>query len=122
MGYRWFFSRAVTLINNSHLAMGHNLWLHFGVDEHPFATYFDVDQEGFDPQPFGWDMCCLSQRLSGFAVHALWGGSQVESANGSDSPVALGGFLACPHIGSDILSSIPVQSCTARRPSDSSTA
>ena len=27
------------------LAMGHNLWLHFGVDEHPFATYF----EGFSP-------------------------------------------------------------------------
>ena len=24
------------------LAMGHNLWLHFGVGEHPFATYFDV--------------------------------------------------------------------------------
>ena len=22
--------------------MGHNLWLHFGVDEHPFATHFDV--------------------------------------------------------------------------------
>ena len=22
----------------------HNLWLHFGVDEHPFATYFDVHQ------------------------------------------------------------------------------
>ena len=22
--------------------MGHNLWLHFGVAEHPFATYFDV--------------------------------------------------------------------------------
>ena len=27
-----------------HMAMGHNLWLHFGVDEHPFATYFDVHQ------------------------------------------------------------------------------
>ena len=26
------------------VAMGHNLWLHFGVDEHPFATYFDVHQ------------------------------------------------------------------------------
>ena len=26
-------------------AMGHNLWLHFGVDEHPFATYLDVHQE-----------------------------------------------------------------------------
>ena len=25
-------------------AMGHNLWLHCGVDEHPFATYFDVHQ------------------------------------------------------------------------------
>ena len=25
------------------LAMGHNLWLHFGVDEHPFAT-FEVHQ------------------------------------------------------------------------------
>ena len=23
---------------------GQNLWLHFGVDEHPFATYFDVHQ------------------------------------------------------------------------------
>ena len=27
-----------------YLAMGHNLWLHVGVDEHPFATYFDVHQ------------------------------------------------------------------------------
>ena len=28
------------------MAMGHKLWLHvhIGVDEHPFATYFDVDQ------------------------------------------------------------------------------
>ena len=26
------------------LAMGHNLWLHSGVDEHPFTTYFDVHQ------------------------------------------------------------------------------
>ena len=24
--------------------MGHNLWLHFGVDEHLFATFFDVHQ------------------------------------------------------------------------------
>ena len=24
------------------LAMGHNLWLHFELDEPPFATYFDV--------------------------------------------------------------------------------
>ena len=28
----------------THVAMGHNLWLHFGVDEHPFAAYFDVHQ------------------------------------------------------------------------------
>ena len=27
-----------------HVAMGHNLWPHFGVDEHPLATYFDVHQ------------------------------------------------------------------------------
>ena len=28
-----------------HMAMGHNLWRsHFGVDEHPFATNFDVQQ------------------------------------------------------------------------------
>ena len=27
-----------------HMAMGRSLWLHFGVDEHPFATYFDVHQ------------------------------------------------------------------------------
>ena len=26
------------------LAMGHTLLLHFGVDEHPFASYFDVYQ------------------------------------------------------------------------------
>ena len=26
------------------LAMGQNLWLHFGVDEHPCTTYFDVHQ------------------------------------------------------------------------------
>ena len=38
-----------------YVAMGHNLWRsHFGVDEHPCTTYFDVHQEysfGFDPQP-----------------------------------------------------------------------
>ena len=28
----------------SQMAMGRNLWLHFGVDEHPFVTYFDVHQ------------------------------------------------------------------------------
>ena len=28
----------------SQMAMGHNLWLHFGVDARPFATYFDVHQ------------------------------------------------------------------------------
>ena len=26
------------------MAMKHNLWLHIGVDEHPFANYFDVHQ------------------------------------------------------------------------------
>ena len=30
------------------VAMGHNPWLHFGVDEHPFATKMLM---GFDPQP-----------------------------------------------------------------------
>ena len=31
----------------------HKLWLHFGVDAHPFAAYFNVHQvvQGFDPQP-----------------------------------------------------------------------
>ena len=28
----------------THVAMGHNLWLHVGVDAHPFATYFEVHQ------------------------------------------------------------------------------
>ena len=27
------------------MAMGQNLWLHIGLDEHPFASYFDVHQE-----------------------------------------------------------------------------
>ena len=27
---------------DNHVSMGHNLRLHFWVDEHPFATYFDV--------------------------------------------------------------------------------
>ena len=31
-----------TEIQRVEVAMGHNLWLHFGVDEHSFATYFDV--------------------------------------------------------------------------------
>ena len=38
------------------MAMGQNLRRsHFGVDEHPFATYFDVHQryKGFDPQTYG---------------------------------------------------------------------
>ena len=26
------------------MAMVHNLWLHFGADEHPLATDFDVHQ------------------------------------------------------------------------------
>ena len=36
------------------MAMGHNLWRsHFGVNEHPFATDFDVlaGVHGCDPQP-----------------------------------------------------------------------
>ena len=32
------------VLTKGHLAMGQNLWLHFGVDEHPFAPYFDVHQ------------------------------------------------------------------------------
>ena len=28
----------------SHMAMGHNLCLHFGADEHPCTAYFDVRQ------------------------------------------------------------------------------
>ena len=28
----------------TYVAMEHKLWLHFEVDEHPFATYFDVHQ------------------------------------------------------------------------------
>ena len=28
----------------THMAMGHNLCLHFGADEHPCTTYFDVHQ------------------------------------------------------------------------------
>ena len=34
-----------------HMAMGQNLWLHFGVDEHPFAPYlmFTRGLLGFDP-------------------------------------------------------------------------
>ena len=31
---------------------GHNLWLRFRVDEHPFATYFDV-QQGYKGLGFG---------------------------------------------------------------------
>ena len=34
-----------------HLAMGQKLWLHFGVGEHPFATYFTRVSLGFDPEP-----------------------------------------------------------------------
>ena len=38
------------------MAMGHNLWLHFGADEHPCTTYFAVHQGflGFDPQPYSF--------------------------------------------------------------------
>ena len=41
------------LIISLQMAMGHNLWLRFRVDEHPFATCFDVHQgvQGFDRQP-----------------------------------------------------------------------
>ena len=47
-----------------HLAMGHNLWLHFGVDEHPLATHFDVHQgfPGFCPA-----ISTVSNFFSGFA-------------------------------------------------------
>ena len=31
--------------------MGHNLCLHFGVDEHPFAIYFDVHHSHMEPRP-----------------------------------------------------------------------
>ena len=30
--------------SDGNIAVSHNLWLHFGVDEHPFATHFDVHQ------------------------------------------------------------------------------
>ena len=35
----------VVWLGRLHVAMGHNLWRsRFGVDEHPFASYFDVHQ------------------------------------------------------------------------------
>ena len=36
--------RALPFQSWRNVATGHNLWLHFGVDEHPFATYFHVHQ------------------------------------------------------------------------------
>ena len=36
--------QTVKVTRKPHMAMGHNLWLHFGVDEHPCTTYFDVHQ------------------------------------------------------------------------------
>ena len=45
LGFRRFSGDSVLRIVESYMAMGHNLWLHFGVDEHPFATYFDVHQK-----------------------------------------------------------------------------
>ena len=43
---------APLVVKQNYMAMGHNLWLYFGVDKHPFVTYFDVHQgQGFDPQP-----------------------------------------------------------------------
>ena len=39
------FSRCkVRVVDALDQVMGHNLWFHSGVDEHPFATYFDVHQ------------------------------------------------------------------------------
>ena len=39
---------------DGNMAMGHNLWLHFGVDEQLCAAYFEVHQgyQGFDPLPY----------------------------------------------------------------------
>ena len=54
------------------MAMGHNLWLYFGVDEHPFATYFDVHQgyrvlthSHMSQNSFSVDMPCGRARLLG---------------------------------------------------------
>ena len=33
------------------MAIGQNLWLHGGVDEHPFATLMFTRGTGFDPPP-----------------------------------------------------------------------
>ena len=38
------FPSARVFIGWTHMAMGHNLWLHLGVEENPFASYFDVHQ------------------------------------------------------------------------------
>ena len=50
------------------MAMGHNLRLHFGVDEHPFATYFDVPQ----PNVAEWDEFCGDGRQGGYLGLARW--------------------------------------------------
>ena len=41
----WSYNHLVSICDyQGHLAMGQNLCLHFGADEHPCATYFDVHQ------------------------------------------------------------------------------
>ena len=48
------------------MARGHNLWLHFGVDEHPFTPIlmFTRGTLGFDPQPDGDSLGTLSARYN----------------------------------------------------------
>ena len=36
--------QAIPFTEGKYMAPGHNLWLHFWVDEHPLATYVDVHQ------------------------------------------------------------------------------
>ena len=62
-----------------HLAMGQNLWLHFGVDEHPFATYFDVHQKYRDYRALTHSH--FGEQVSFARLSILWPGAKLPEMN-----------------------------------------
>ena len=67
----------------SYLAMGHNLWLHFGVDEHPFAANL-IFTKG--------NRVLTHSHLFGGLPHSVWFLCRKVNVKGSSSLVKVACF------------------------------
>ena len=83
--------------------MGHNLWLHLGVDENPFATYFDVSRGflRFDPHCLKRATCLAGIRTPAKQISFLPGSGKQrdpkKSGKKKEGELILGKFI--PGIG-----------------------